>query len=65
MEATARGALERERPGWSYSDLHLVLVDDKPGVQEDRAHFVAVGEGGEARVVLGRQDGDWVAESVE
>ena len=46
--------------------LHLVLVDDNPGVAEDRAHFVAVGEGGqEARVVLGRQDGDWVAESVE
>lgn len=66
MEATARGALERERPGWTYSDLHLVLVDDKPGVQEDRAHFVAVGAGGEeARVVLGRRDGDWVAESVE
>jgi hypothetical protein len=65
MEAAARGALERERPGWPYSHLHLVLVDDKPGVAEDRAHFVAVGEGGdEARVVLGRQDGDWVAESV-
>jgi hypothetical protein len=66
MEAAARGALERARPGWSYSGLHLVLVDDKPGVEEDRAHFVAVGEGGEeARVILGRQDGDWVAESVE
>jgi hypothetical protein len=66
MEAAARGALERERPGWSYSGLHLVLVDDKPGVEEDRAHFVAVGESGqEARVILGRQDGDWVAESVE
>jgi hypothetical protein len=66
MEATVRGALERERPGWPYTDLHLVLVDDKPGVAEDRAHFVAVGEGGrEARVVIGRQDGDWVAESVE
>ncbi len=66
MEAAVRGALERERPGWAYSDLHLVLVDDKPGVEEDRAHFVAVGEGGqEARVVLGRQDGDWVPESVE
>jgi hypothetical protein len=66
MEATARGALERERPGWTYSDLHLVLVDDKPGMEEDRAHFIAVGEGGEeARVVLGRQDGDWVAESVQ
>jgi hypothetical protein len=66
MEAAARGALERERPGWSYSDLHLVLVDDRPGVAEDRAHFMAVGERGEeARVVLGRQDGDWVAESVD
>jgi hypothetical protein len=66
MEAAARGALERRRPGWSYSGLHLVLVDDKPGVDEDRAHFIAVGEDGEeARVILGRQDGDWVAESVE
>ncbi len=66
MEGAARGALERERPGWAYSGLHLVLVDDKPGVEEDRAHFVAVGEGGEeARVILGRQDGDWVAESVD
>jgi hypothetical protein len=66
MEAAARGALERQRPGWSYSDLHLVLVDDQPGVAEDRAHFVAVGDAGEeARVVIGRQDGDWVAESVE
>jgi hypothetical protein len=66
MEAAARGALERERPDWQYSHLHLVLVDDKPGVAQDRAHFVAVGEGGdEARVVLGRKDGDWVAESVD
>ena len=65
MEAAARGALERERPGWAYSQLHLVLVDDKPGVAQDRAHFVAVGESGdETRVVLGRHDGDWVAESV-
>jgi hypothetical protein len=66
MEAAARGALERERPGWAYSGLHLVLVDDKPGVEEDRAHFMAVGEGGdETRVILGRQDGDWVAETVD
>jgi hypothetical protein len=66
MEAAARAALERDRPGWPYSQLHLVLVDDKPGVEEDRAHFIAVGEGGdEARVVLGRRDGNWMAESVQ
>ena len=66
LHLVARGALESERPGWAYSRLYLVLVDDKPGVAEDRAHFVAVGESGdETRVVLGRQDGDWVAESVE
>jgi hypothetical protein len=66
MEGVARSAIEQERPGWGYRDLHLVLVDDKPGVEEDRAHFVAVDESGtEARVILGRRQGDWVAESVE
>ena len=43
-----------------------MLVDDQPGMEEDRAHFVAVDDAGaEARVILGRQQGDWVAESVE
>ena len=56
----------RDRPDFPYYGLHLVLVDDRPGVDEDRAHFVAVGEGGgEARVVLGRRDGEWVAETVD
>jgi Flp pilus assembly protein TadB len=66
MEGVARGALEQQRPGWDYRNLHLVLVDDQPGMEEDRAHFVAVDDAGaEARVILGRQQGDWVAESVE
>ena len=64
MENAARSALSESRPGWTYEDLHLVLVDDRPGIEEDRAHFVAVGEGGdEARVVLARQGDRWVAES--
>ena len=66
MEQAARAALTEMRPDWAPRDLLLVLVDDKPGVEEDRAHFVAVDEGGdEARVVLARQGDLWVAERVE
>jgi hypothetical protein len=65
MEQAAREALEQSRPGWGYRDLHLVFVDDRPGVSEDRAHFMAVGDDGEARVILARQDDRWVAERVE
>jgi hypothetical protein len=65
MEQTARDAIAESRPGWSFSDLHLVFVDDRPGVSEDRAHFVAVGADGECRVILARQDDRWVAERVE
>jgi hypothetical protein len=66
MEQAARAALTEMRPDWAPRDLLLVLVDDKPGVDEDRAHFVAVSDGGdEARVVLARQGDLWVAESVD
>jgi hypothetical protein len=65
MEQVARGALEESRPGWKYRGLHLVLVEDRPGVGEDRAHFVAVGDDGEARVILSRQADGWVADRVE
>jgi Flp pilus assembly protein TadB len=66
MEQAARAAISESRPGWDYGGLHLILVDDRPGIDEDRAHFVAVAEGGdEARVVLSRQDDRWVAESVD
>jgi hypothetical protein len=66
MEQAARSALEEQRPGWPYGALHLVLVDDRPGVEEDRAHFVAVGDGGdEARVVLSRHGDRWSAERID
>jgi hypothetical protein len=64
MEAAARAAIEQARPGWPY-DLHMVFVDDKPGMTEDRAHFVAMGTDGEVRVILGRQGDAWVAEQVD
>jgi type II secretory pathway pseudopilin PulG len=65
MEEAARGALRDERPDFAYDSLHLVLVDDRPGTDEDRAHFVALGSDGEARVVLTRTGDHWGAEGVE
>jgi hypothetical protein len=65
MEAVARDAMAESRPGWDYDDLHLVYVDDRPGVSEDRAHFVAVGRDGESRVILAREGDRWIAERVE
>ena len=65
MEEAARTAIGEARGDWDFSDLHLVLVDDRPGVEEDRAQFVAVGPDGECRVVLAREGDRWVAERVE
>jgi hypothetical protein len=64
MEAVARAAIAEARPGWTYDDLNLVLVDDRPGTDEDRAHFVAMGAAGHARVILARQGDRWVLEEV-
>jgi hypothetical protein len=65
MEDAAKTALSESRPGWTYDDLHLVLVDDRPGVSEDRAHFMAMGADGMVRVILAREGDRWVAERVE
>jgi hypothetical protein len=65
MEEAATAALAGSRPGWTYDNLHLVLVDDRPGVSEDRAHFMAVGADGAARVILAREGDRWIAERVE
>jgi hypothetical protein len=68
MEAAARAALQAERPDFVYDDLHLVLVDDRPGIEEDRAHMVAMGKGAsdQTRVILTRTgEGNWVSERIE
>jgi type II secretory pathway pseudopilin PulG len=64
MEATVQKAVEEHSPGFAVERLDLVLVDDRPGVSEDRAHFVAAGPGGELRVVLARREAGWAAENV-
>jgi hypothetical protein len=65
MEAAARAAVGESRPGWPFEELQLVLVDDKPGTEADRAHFVAIGADGHARVILAREGDRWVVLEVE
>jgi type II secretory pathway pseudopilin PulG len=66
LEQAAREALEQQRPGTSWDTIELVLVDDRPGVADDRAHLSASGPAGQARVVLSRREGgEWFAEQVE
>lgn len=62
LELAARDALAAERPGWSYHTLELVLVDDRPGVHEDRAHMMARSPEGDVRVVLLRGEHGWSIE---
>src|SRR5947208_13803368 len=52
LELACQAALRTERPGVAYEAIDLVLVDDRPGVVDDRAHLVARGEGGPAPAVL-------------
>jgi hypothetical protein len=63
MERTARDALAAAHPGASFDRLHLVLVDDRPGVEQDRAHFEAWDGDRPVRVVLTRSDAGWAADA--
>ena len=65
LEEAARKILAEERPDWRYDRLELTLVDDRPGVTEDRANFLAVGEDAEVRIVLTRRNGGWAAQIVD
>jgi hypothetical protein len=64
MERAAREAVAEARPGSDY-ELYLVLVDDRPGVEEDRAQFMAVAGGERVHVTLARREGGWVPERIE
>jgi hypothetical protein len=66
IEAAAREALRSSHPDFSPASLDLVLVDDRPGVEEDRAHLVAAGPSERVRLVLCRNtSGAWEVERVE
>src|SRR3954447_10784887 len=64
LEEAARQILAEARPDWRYDRLELPLVDDRPGVTEDRALFLAAGQDAEVRIVLTRQNGGWTASIV-
>ena len=64
MEDVVRQALAREHPGATFDRLELVLVDDRPGVTEDRAHFEAASDDRRVPVVLARGESGWTAERV-
>ncbi|MEX2023916.1 MAG: hypothetical protein WD993_02430 [Thermoleophilaceae bacterium] len=64
MEDVARAALNERRPEWDFGTLDLVLVDDRPGVSDDRAHFEASDGDERLRVVLARGESGWTAERV-
>ena len=65
LERAALDALAADRPGTAWKRVALVLVDDRPGVADDRCHLIASGPAGEARVVLARRaDGEWFAEQI-
>lgn len=64
METVVRSALADAHPGTAFDRLNLVLVDDRPGVHQDRAHFEAHAGDRPVRVVLSRGEAGWSADVV-
>jgi hypothetical protein len=65
LEAAARAAVAEQRPDFQPEDLHLVLVEDRPGVEEDRAQMVAMRGRDSVTVSLVRDEQGWSADRVE
>ena len=66
MAGACAQAISEQRPDHDWDAIDLVLVDDRPGVTDDRAHLVASGPRGDVRVILARREGgEWFAEQVE
>lgn len=63
LEGAVREALSQSHAGTEFDDLVLVLVDDRPGVHEDRAHYEAHAGDQRVRVVLTRDDRGWRGET--
>jgi hypothetical protein len=64
LEAAARAAYASEREGSAPAELTLVQIVDRPGTDDDKAVFRVASTGGDERLTLGRQGGDWVLEQL-
>jgi hypothetical protein len=65
LEEAARRAFTEQRPGTEIREQALVAVVDEPGVEQDKAVFRFVTEGGTAHLTLGRTADGWVSERLE
>jgi hypothetical protein len=65
LENSARHAFAEQRPGVEVLELVLVQVVDLPGTVGDKAVFRVLSEAGEARLTLGRSNGQWVGEELK
>jgi hypothetical protein len=63
LEAATQDALGRSHPDKAFERLVLVLVEDRPGVHEDRAHYEAHAGDERVRVVLTRDEQGWRGET--
>jgi hypothetical protein len=63
LRRAADEALARSHPGVAFDPVHLVWVEDRPGVEEDRAHYDAHAGSERVRVVLTRDRGGWHGET--
>lgn len=64
LEAAAR-RICAEQHGSEPSELLLVEVLDRPGTDQDQAIFQIDTEGRREHLTLGRQDGEWVLETLD
>ena len=63
LEAAAREAYAAQR-GAEPADLTLVQIIDRPGTDEDKAVFRIPRDGRDEHLTLGRQNGEWVFETL-
>lgn len=61
MEDAAREAFASRFPDARIDELHLVHVVDRPGTEDDEAHFEVVSDGEVTELVLGRRGDAWLA----
>jgi hypothetical protein len=66
LRDTARAIVADRHPGTDVVELHLVEIDDRPGVEDDRAVFHVITADATLRLALARnRAGEWHEESLE